>query len=84
MGYEADGIFVRRVALPAGVRGVTVTNSDGTLDIYINDMISEEAQLRALAHELSHARGSHMWIERPVAVDESLAADEETALRHLG
>lgn len=73
MGFEADGIFVRRVGLPAGVRGVTVTNADGTLDIYINDSISEEAQLRALAHELCHARGSHIWTPRAVAADESVA-----------
>ncbi len=76
MGYEADGIYVRRVALPAGVRGVTVTNNDGTLDIYINDMLSEQAQQDVLAHELCHARGSHMWIPRPVAVDELIAGCE--------
>ena len=73
MGYETDGIFVRYVTLPTAVRGVTVTNSDGTLDIYINTLLSEEGRRRALAHELRHARGNHMWVSRPVALDERLA-----------
>lgn len=73
MGYEADGIFVRYVLLPTGVRGVTVTNSDGTLDIYINTQLCEEGRQQALRHELRHARGSHLWIPRPVALDERLA-----------
>lgn len=73
MGYEADGIFVRCVPLPNGVRGVTVTNSDGTLDIYINALLSEEGRQQALQHELRHARGCHPWSRRPVAWDERLA-----------
>ena len=73
MGYETDGIFVRYVMLPPGVNGATVTNSDGTLDVYINERLSDEGRRKALSHELRHARGSHMWICRPVALDERLA-----------
>ncbi|MBE6778317.1 MAG: ImmA/IrrE family metallo-endopeptidase [Ruminococcaceae bacterium] len=73
MGLESDGIYVRFLSLPPGVNGATVTNSDGTLDIYINSQLGEEGRRRALEHELCHARGSHLWVARSVAVDEWLA-----------
>lgn len=76
MGLEMDGIYVRLVSLPPQVKGVTVTNSDGTLDIYINSQLGEEGRRRALEHELRHARGGHIWLRRPVAVDEWLAENK--------
>ena len=53
--------FVRLLDLPPSVEGVTVPNDDGTFDIYINSLLSEERQREKLAHELEHIRKDHFY-----------------------
>lgn len=53
--------FVRLLDLPPSVEGVTVPNNDGTFDIYINSLLSEERQQEKLAHELEHIRKDHFY-----------------------
>lgn len=53
--------FVRLLDLPPSVEGVTVPNDDGTFDIYINSLLSEERQHEKLAHELEHIRKDHFY-----------------------
>lgn len=53
-------IFVRMIALPKAVRAVVLPNDDGTFDIYINEMLPEEIQNKALEHEMEHIRRDHL------------------------
>ena len=73
MNLVDEGIFVRYIKLPRGVRAATVTNSDGTVSVYINELLSDAREKRAVEHELNHIRDNHFWLERPVVVDEEIA-----------
>ncbi|MGN1133349.1 MAG: hypothetical protein ACI4RN_02725 [Oscillospiraceae bacterium] len=50
--------IVRLIDLPITVKGVTVMDSDGFYNIYINSRLCFEEQNKAIAHEMEHiARG---------------------------
>lgn len=68
-----SSVFIRTVRLPEAVRAVTIPNDDGTFDIYINEVIPQELQQRALEHELEHIRKDHFYNEDPVWVNEEEA-----------
>ena len=53
--------FVRLVELPTSVEGVTIPNSDGTFNIYINSVFCEERQRDILSHELRHIQKDHFY-----------------------
>lgn len=59
-------IFVRLIPLPDTIPAVTIPNDDCTFDIYINSVLSEERQNRAMEHELEHIRLDHFYNEDPV------------------
>lgn len=73
MNLVDEGIFVRYIKLPRGVRAATVTNNDGTVSVYINELLSDARERQAFEHELKHICDNHLWLERPVAVDEQIA-----------
>jgi len=66
--------YVRVVALPATVRGVTVPNEDGTFSVYINSLYGDGAQREALEHELEHLARDHFYTNAPVAEQEAEAS----------
>lgn len=50
--------IIRPIPLPATVRAFTKQDADGIYNIYVNDILSDEARERALQHEYDHiARG---------------------------
>ena len=63
-------VFVRLVPLPDAVRAVTIPNNDSTFDVYVNSILPEELQNRALEHELQHIKQDHFYNEDPVWVNE--------------
>ena len=65
-----NNIFVRMIALPDTVPAVTIPNDDGTFDIYINAVLPDALQNRALEHELQHIRLDHFYNEDPVGMNE--------------
>ena len=65
--------FVRIIALPPAVRGVTVPNDDGTFSIYINSLYSEGVQKKVLQHELEHLARDHFYKDEPIARQEAEA-----------
>lgn len=65
-----SNIFVRLIPLPEAVRAVTIPNDDGTFDVYINAVLPEELQNRALEHELEHIRKDHFYDDDPVYINE--------------
>lgn len=66
----SNDIFIRYCSLPPSVRAVTIPNTDGTFDIYINSCLPEEWQQKALDHELKHIQMGHFYNEDPVTVNE--------------
>lgn len=65
--------FVRLVALPLAVEGVTIPNDDGTFDVYINSNLPLERQGKVLVHELRHIKKDHFYNEDPVWINEAEA-----------
>lgn len=65
--------FVRIVELPPKIDGVTVPNDDGTFDIYINALLSEDRQVNRLEHEIRHICMDHFYEDMSVAVCEAEA-----------
>ena len=53
--------FVRLVELPRTVNGVTLPNDDGTFDIYLNSLLTEDEQKAALEHEVEHIIQDHFY-----------------------
>ena len=65
--------YVRTVALPITVEGVSVPNDDGTFDIYINARLPQEKQEEVMAHELRHLEAEHFYVDIPLRVAEQQA-----------
>ena len=61
------------VELPSSVRAVTIPNDDTTFDVYINSILPEELQIRALEHELEHIKLDHFYDNKPVWLNEQEA-----------
>jgi hypothetical protein len=69
-----DEYFVRYIPFPnTSVQAATFPNDDGTFDIYVNTLLSGEAQRRALNHELEHIRLGHFYSEDDIRVKEAQA-----------
>ena len=65
--------FIRMIPLPTSVPAVVVPNNDGTFDIYINSLLPDECQHRALEPELEHVRRDHFYNDDPVGLNEAEA-----------
>ena len=68
--------YVRLIALPAKVEGVTLPNDDGSFDIYINACLSPVRQQETLEHELRHIRRGHFDLDLPIGRMERQADGE--------
>lgn len=68
--------FVRLVALPVRVEGVTVPNSDGSFSIYINSALPEARRDEVLRHELRHISAGHFYLDLPLSHMERQAGGE--------
>lgn len=55
--------YVRTIPLPSSVEGVSVPNSDGSFDIYLNARLPEALQKECLAHEVRHIIEDHFYQE---------------------
>lgn len=53
--------FVRFVEFPQHIKAVTLPNSDGTFDIYVNSALDEIERQNALNHELRHIKKDHFY-----------------------
>lgn len=66
--------FVHLVALPTHINGITVPNSDGTFEIYINANLCQKRQHEALEHELKHIKKDHFYDDiKPIETVENEA-----------
>lgn len=60
-----EDVIVRLLDL--SVPGVTVLDSDGNYNVYINARLSIEGQKKTLAHELRHIKKDHFHNEDSVS-----------------
>ena len=59
--------FVYLVPFPVWTcGGFVMPNDDGTYSVYINSLLSEDMQQKALRHELKHIADGDFWNERPI------------------
>jgi hypothetical protein len=54
-----DEIIVRYINLPPSVKGLTVRDSSGDYNIYINYGLGENIRDQALEHEKEHIKKQH-------------------------
>lgn len=63
-------IFIRGLAMPITVKGVTVLDSDGNYNVYINTLLCDEAKQRTIKHEITHITKEHFYDYEPVVYNE--------------
>ncbi|MCQ2439449.1 MAG: hypothetical protein MJ074_06780 [Oscillospiraceae bacterium] len=68
--------FVRVIELPPTVNGVSVPNSDGTFDIYINALLCEERRQECLQHEIRHIIEDHFYQDTKSVTQLEAEADQ--------
>ena len=66
-------IFCRVVELPRTVNAVTVIDSEGNFNVYVNSLLTVEAQKKAFRHEKCHILKNHFYSLKPVEDCESEA-----------
>lgn len=59
--------ILRLAPLPPRINAVTVVDSNGDFNIYVNENLSSEEQRRAYDHELTHIKRSHFFSDKPVS-----------------
>lgn len=65
-----ESIIIRGIELPPKVRGVTVVDSEGDYNVYINTLLSDEVQRKTQKHELKHIIKDHFHNHDPVVINE--------------
>ena len=56
-GYE---YHIHLLSFPPSVLAAVVALDDGTYDVFINDALPRQLQLKALRHELRHIEKGHL------------------------
>lgn len=56
-----DCAYIRSATFPQNVEAVTLPNTDGTFDIYVNSVLPPCQQIAALEHELNHIERDHFY-----------------------
>lgn len=63
-------VFIRGLAMPGSVRGVTVAAPDDDFMVFVNTNLCPDTQAKAAAHEIRHIRLDHFYNEEPVVINE--------------
>ncbi len=65
-----NDVFIRDIALPCKVHGVTVKDTDDNFNVYINANLCPQARKQAIAHELRHIGRDHFYDEETAETNE--------------
>lgn len=65
-----ENIYIRGIELPPKIKGVTVVDTEGDYNVYINTLLSPSAQKKAQKHELTHIIKDHFFDNEPVVYNE--------------
>ena len=75
--YRDIDYFLYFIDFPhMGVYGAAVSNTDGTVNIYINTLYNTDIQERTIRHELRHMAKGHLWDDTKPITQKELEADE--------
>ena len=66
-------VIVRVVGLPSTIRGLTVPDTEGNYNIFLNKNLTYEMQVDTYQHEFNHVRMGHFCSTDPVVVLEKKA-----------
>lgn len=57
-----DAVIIRKVDfLPLSIKGMTIMDTNGDYNVYLNAKLSNDQQLRAFRHEVEHIRQGHFY-----------------------
>lgn len=59
-------IFVRLYALPPGINGLTILDSDGNYNVYINSQLPQHKHVEVYRHELKHIQNNDFYNAKPI------------------
>lgn len=83
--YLGVDYYIIKCAFPtAAVYGTVAANTNGTVNIYINSLCSEDRQRRALEHELRHLVSGHLWDDAKPLTEKEDEADADDSLIRFG
>lgn len=69
-----DAVLIRKVDfLPLSIKGMTVLDTNGDYNIYLNAKLAYDQQARAFRHELEHIRQGHFYSASDVELLEKRA-----------
>lgn len=75
--YQGVDYFLFFLDFPhMGVPGLIVSNSDGTVNIYINTLYNKAVQRRTIKHELRHFAKNHFYVDWLAIEEKELDADD--------
>ena len=61
-----DAVIIRMIDLPVTVKGLTVKDSEGDYNIYLNSRLSADVQALAFRHEVEHIRNGDFYSDESV------------------
>ena len=61
-----DRVIIRILDMPLHVKGMTVKDSEGDFNIYLNASIPDERRVEAFHHELDHIKEGHFYSHEDV------------------
>lgn len=76
-------IIVRLIELPIKVNGITIVDSNGDYNVYINSRLSEDAAKRTCRHEITHIMKNHHYDYRLVWDNELEADNARVSLKDI-
>lgn len=59
-------VIVRMKDLPCGINGMTIMDSDGNYNVYINARLSWYDQKKAYEHEMTHIKRDDFYNDLPI------------------
>ncbi len=65
-----NNVLIRELDFPSTVEGVTVTDTNGDYNVYINANLSPAKKQETLDHELRHIQCDHHYQDTSVADNE--------------
>lgn len=68
IGYimAMDNVIIRIIDLPYGVGGLTVKDSEGDYNVYLNARYSFDRRVTFFRHELEHIKNGDFYTEEDV------------------
>ena len=71
-----EHIITRLIPLPASVKAMVVLDSEGDYNIYVNNQLSYETQVKSYKHEIRHIENNDFYNDEDIRLIENRANEE--------